>query len=357
MSQFENAEFQTSLRASLEKLGIKAGEVETVEPDENLDGDAESVLEGVNPNPGAGLQSGADELEGENLEGESGDKALGDGHYTVSKLAEAIGWEAADLYTDLVVPFGNGESMTLGQMKDERDQLLSQQAEVGQMREQMQQQYQQFQVQMRQWMQGQQRVSQEVQQAQDEVSAIKAQYASYDWEGLERDNEGRAANLKQKFAQALSQAQGQLQGAVQRQQQAMQQYHQQMMVAEHQKAVGLVEEWKDPAVMQAEIPQMQQYAMSKGFSPQELQSIHSGAAKAILRDAWLWSKHKQEVAAATNKVRNAPKPVMRPGAGGAQVMRSKAQQQNVEKLSNQAKKTGRMQDKLAAARAIVRNSN
>ncbi len=115
----------------------------------------------------------------------------------------------------------------------------------------------------------------------------------------------------------------------------------------------MVPEWQDAKVFRVEEPQISEYLISMGFTPQQLQSIVAAAPRAVARDAWLYRQHLQQVSTAKGKVRAAPKPVMRPGGGPG---RKTISDKQAEQLTARARQSGRASDKLAAARAIVGTS-
>ena len=267
--------------------------------------------------------------------------------YKAAELAEAIGWEPAELYNRLDVPIGNGETLSLGEIKDRFDGLAAQQAEVQQARTQLEQQQQQL-------LQAQTGVSEEVQEAQGQIKSIEAQYSQVDWDALGKSDPGKAALLKQQFATAYAQAERGAQEAQTKFQQQQQQIAQQQLVEHDRRLMELVPEWKEHKTFTAELPQIQQYLVERGFAPQEIAGIYHAGARAVARDAWLWNQHKGQVKQAQKKMRQAPKPVMRPGQGAP--AKQQRQDRRANDLEARAIRTGRNSDKLDALRAIVQTS-
>ena len=290
------------------------------------------------------VQTDADE--GEAVAEEAGDR------YKPAELAEAIGWDAPTLYNSLTVPLANGKSLTLGEMKDQFDGVLTQQAEVETARQQLANQYQELQQQQQQMVQGFQGVSQEIQEAQGQMRAIEAQYEQVDWDRMDKDDPGKAANVRQKFATAYSRAEAQLQKAQTEAEQAQYQVANEMRGREAQRLTSLVPDWKDMKKYEEEAPQIQQYLMSRGFNEQELATIFHAGAWAVARDAWLGQQGRQAVEQAKGKIRKAPRKIMRPGGPP----RRQVAEKRVNALSARARQTGQPGDKLAAARAIVQQS-
>jgi len=273
--------------------------------------------------------------------------------FKVAELAEQIGWEATDLYNDLVVPLVDGTSLTLGEMKDQYDQVAERRAEVEQAQAGLQQQYQQLQQYQQQLMSGAQAQTQEIAQAQGELIAIEQQYGSVDWDKLEQDDPGRAANLRQRFATAYAGAKQKLQETQQQHQQQAEQWHRQEIQRHNQALLEMVPEWKNQETWQKESQEIANYLLQSGFTAEELPQIYHAGARKVARDAWLWNQHKAQVGKAQEKVRKAPKKLMRPGQPKAN---TKAQDARVDQLKARAKQTGTQGDKIAAARAIVQSA-
>ncbi len=313
-----------------------------------------------------------DEVPGETLEGASedletdADEDLDEDHegdakpaetpdkYRLKDFAEAIGWNVEDLYSDLEIPLARGETVTLGQLKDEVQTLDARKAEVDQARQQIEQAAQQMQQYQQQMLSGAQQQSQEVQDAQRTMAGLEYQYGTIDWDKLEAENPGVAANQRQKFATAYGAAEAKLKAAQQTEAKARQEMAQRMMYEADQKLVQMVPEWQSVEKFREEMPQVQQYLVSKGFRPEELQTIIHPAARAVARDAWLWQQHQAKVGKVSEKVRKAPRRVLRTERAPEV---SKTAQRKADELSRRALNTGRSVDKLAAARAIVQSSS
>lgn len=309
--------------------------------------------------PGAEDESDSDdESEGEpagelDSEEDEGEEKQGERQqYKVAELAEAIGWSPSELYTDLVVPLGNGESMTLEELKREGENRRNAQAEIEQARQQVQQQAQELQRQYQELISGAQGISEEIDNASANMRAIEAQYANVDWDRLEQQDAGRFAAYQQKFATAYARAKAQYEQAKDKHAQQSQNLRQQRIAAEQQKALSLVPDWRDPATLQKEQEGMTQYLLTKGATREDLAAIESGLALAVIRDAWLYYQQTQATAKAVDRMRKAPKQVVRAGRGTAKAVASA----KVNELEKRAIRTGHPSDKLAAARAILQSS-
>lgn len=350
-----------ALHEKLDQLGAPARATQpaeepvdepTVSDDENQD-----ELLAEQPNDDSGEEYLVDEAEeGDEIEadegGEEATEQVAD-TYKPKELAEAIGWDAATLYTSLTVPLGNGKTVTLGQMKDDYDSVERDKAEIETVRQQLAAQYQELQQQQQQVVQGYQGVSNEIMEAQGQMKAIEAQYEQVDWEKMDSENPGLAANTRQKFATAYSKAEAEMKAAQEKAQQSQVQAINEMRAREAQRVVQLIPEWEDMKTYEAEAPEINKYLMSRGFTEQEIGTIFHAGAWAVARDAWMGSQARQEVEKAKVKVRKAPRKIMRPGGGPA---RRQIADKRVTQLSDHAKRTGQPQDKLAAARAIVQQA-
>jgi len=312
--------------------------------------------------------SGLDDSAGENPEGvvdtetetevaETSGEVATDGKsqtFKPAELAEAIGWEAKDLYDDLMVPVGNdGETLSLGAIKDRMDTLSNSETEVNEARRELQARFEQLHAHQQQLTAGFAGVSEEVGNAQRKLVGIEAQYSAQPWEQLDAENPGQAANLRQKYSAAYGAAEAEMQQAQAHQAQVQTQSYQQMVTAENQRLVGLVPEWKDMNLFRTEEPQISEYLISMGFRPDQLQGMTAAAPRAVARDAWLYRQHLKKVASAKGQVRAAPKPVLRPGGGPG---RKTISDKQTDQLAARARETGRASDRLAAARAIVGTS-
>jgi hypothetical protein len=334
--------------ASAEELALEEAEdegtpgTEEEEPEEQADDDLEASEE-ESDDEGEASGSAADEGEERTT-------------YKVADLARAIGWEPSDLYTDLQVPLGDGSVVTLEQLKSERDDFLAKQSEIEKSRAEIAQQAQQV-MQARQQL-SQQSTSEAYLEAVGAVKAIEAQYANVDWEQMDQQDPGRAANLRQRFATSYAAAKHAAEQVrteeEQKRYQEQYQWFQQAMVQEDQKLKAMVPEWQSMETVQQEVPQINEYLYSMGYTPEELQTVVDARARAIARDAWKWRQHQAQIGEVKKAVkRKAPKPVLRPGRGRTV---KQASERRVQALEQRALATQNQRDKLAAAREIFNQS-
>ncbi len=313
--------------------------------------DAEPIVEPREnePAPDPSLQdaTGADAVASE---GEEGAQKAGEQTYTPKSLAEAIGWTAEDLYRDLNVPFADGKSMTLGELKDAREETVRMRADLDNERNQFAQEQSNWARQSQAQAQHGAQRSKEITEAQQAMDVAQAKYNLVPWDEIEKQNPGQAANLRQRIEMEYAQAKRLLDQAQQSANTQAEQQYQQALWEHEQNLVRLVPQWRDQNVRQQEFSELSQFLVERfGFRPDELPLIQDSRAQAVARMAWEGSKKAQEAQAALSKVRAAPKQVMRSGNG----QRVDANKAETEKLKQRAIATGRDTDKVAAARAII----
>lgn len=270
--------------------------------------------------------------------------------YTPETMAAAIGWETADLYNALEIPVDDGESLTLGELKDRRHEIEEVKAQIGQERAKLNEERQALEQHRAQILGGQQAISKDMAEAQSAMAAVQGQYESVDWDKLEEKDPGRAANLRQKLSMQYANAQQQFAGAQQRNEHERGQLHQQYIGEQRNRLLSLKPELKDTDV-KARFSEALEYASSYGITKQQLEGLGDAGAVAVLMDGLRWRQHQAEVEKSKDKVRAAPKPILKPGAGGS----TKRTQQKADQLVKKAHGSGKRRDKLAAAKAVLRD--
>lgn len=272
-------------------------------------------------------------------------------------FAKAAGWEPADVYSLSMTLDDGGDgrdptTLRLGEIKDKLQQYAASEAELQQQRAQLDQEVQAFRQYAGQQQQGQQAMTEELAQATQRVAEVKAQHDSIDWDKLRESDPSRYAAAKQDFGVALANANQAARQAGEQAQYQQQTYQQQRLQFEGNKLLDLVPEWRDEQRRTTEVPQVQEYLMSRGFDPTEIQHLYHGGAYAVARDGMLWRQHQAEVEKARGKVRKAPSPVMRPGSGNGM---SQHRSKQLDALERRARETGRTDHKMAAMRALFEN--
>jgi len=219
--------------------------------------------------------------------------------YSVSSLAEAIGWEAADLY-DVEVGMGaEQEPIKLGVLKDEYQGVIRERDSMKTQMNEMQAQLQSAQS----GVQAGQQASQEIMQAQAQKEAIVLQYQQVNWEELEKTNPGEAALHRQKFQTAFNQAEG----AIQQAHQNEEQMRQQGMQSAVQKMHEMFPQWSDTTVMNADHETIRGAFREYGYDDQMINHIADPRALAMALDNAKMKAEKVAATASIQKVRAAPK--------------------------------------------------
>ena len=125
----------------------------------------------------------------------------------------------------------------------------------------------------------------------------------------------------------------------QQQQQEQQQQMQQHLAQQHQTLVDAIPEWKDPKVMQQEKAQIRDYAMTIGYSEQEISQVYDARAVQALRHGMIASglqgKGKVKLKPAAPAIR-----AVTPGSAPEQPRK----QTSVHKAKIRLAKSGKMSD-------------
>jgi len=102
------------------------------------------------------------------------------------------------------------------------------------------------------------------------------QFATIDWESLKNDNPLEYITKRDEFREAqdkVRQSQYQQQQTQQLQQQEMARSHQQVLQEEHGKLVEALPEWNEPQSRQALSADIKAYALSQGYTAEEIGSL------------------------------------------------------------------------------------
>jgi|GEM_PF-2196184 hypothetical protein len=262
---------------------------------------------------------------------------------TIGGLAEAIGWEAADLY-GMNVPMGDGqEAVPLGQLKDRyQESLRTETASKARITE--------LEAQAAQYQGNSERVnavSQEMQQAQAALVSLQNQYQGIDWAEAEQNDPGQAALSKQKFQEAYSQARGQVQQVEQQQNHFKAEHLQQQSARMHE----LIPSWSDPEIMKQGQNDIKETLTGLGFNSQEINTMADARAVYMLNDYVRLKKLEASSSAAIDKARSARK-APRVLKGGGRAVNHDA----VKSLANKATRTGDKTDKFNAVKALLSGS-
>ena len=139
------------------------------------------------------------------------------------------------------------------------------------------------------------------------------QFANIDWERLKTENREEYLTKRDDYRQAqegIEQLKAQAGQAQQQQQQEMQVQHQQMLQEEHSKMVSILPEWNDPNTQRAIAKTISEFALTKGYTQEELSQLVDHRSILVLMQAKAYedmTRKQHEVRA--KKVKNKPKVV------------------------------------------------
>ena len=136
------------------------------------------------------------------------------------------------------------------------------------------------------------------------------QFANVDWERLKTEDREEYLTKRDDYRQAqegIEQLKAQAGQAQQQQQQEMQVQHQQMLQEEHSKMVGILPEWNDPDTQRAIAKTVTEFALTKGYSQEELSQLVDHRSILVLMQAKAYedmTRKQHEIRA--KKVKNKP---------------------------------------------------
>lgn len=315
---------------------------------EQLEARMAARAEAEPPPPEEELQEGAPEGEEATPEGEEAPEAPEE-IQSLLDFGKAAGWGPEDLYA-LKFKLDTGEELALGEVKDRLQTYAREQAAVQEQTQRLNEYAQRLQAQAEQYFSQRQAEGAEAQAAREAMLQVEARYNSVDWDKLAQSDPGRAALLQQQLAVDYAGAKQQHATALAREQQAAAQMTEQARAQHAQALLQLVPEWRDQARVQAEYPALQTYLQRQGFRPDELETIYDARAITIARKAMLYDQGVTKMKETQEKVRAAPKPVLRPGTG---MLRGAAAQAHEAALVKKAQTSRNREDRDAAGAAIL----
>jgi len=139
------------------------------------------------------------------------------------------------------------------------------------------------------------------------------QFANIDWERLKTEDREEYLTKRDDYRQAqegIEQLKVQAGQAQQQQQQEMQVQHQQLLQEEHAKMVSILPEWNDPDTQRAIAKTISEFALTKGYTQEELSQLVDHRSILVLMQAKAYedmTRKQHEVRA--KKVKNKPKVV------------------------------------------------
>ena len=262
--------------------------------------------------------------------------------YTVKSFAEAVGWEAEDIYNDLTIPMDNGENIPLGEFKNNYQNLVRDHEATKTQLQQAQQGVESA----RNGATQQQQMSQEMMQVAGALQSLDKLEKDTNWQEIE-DLDPTSA-LLQRGKIDRERAQLHQQG---RQIQAKQNQEQETFKQEaRDKMLELVPEWKDVAVYNKDYAEIRSVMQTHGFGYSDIDNIQDPRQLALLKQL-VGLVSKQKVASeAANKVRQAPKTLK--GRKPEIVKKNTIS----DKLIAQAGKTHSKKDEHAAIKSVLMQS-
>jgi hypothetical protein len=263
-------------------------------------------------------------------------------------FGKAAGWDPEDLY-GLTFNLDTGEPVKLGEIKDRLQGYERERAHLAEQEQRLQAYAKQMEEQAQQYFTQRQTEGAEAQQARQEMAVLEARYASVNWDSLAQSDPGRAAYLQQQLAAEYAGAQRKHQDALAKEQQAQTQFLEQSKTQHAQQLLKAVPDWQDRAKLTEELPAIQSY-LGQWFQPQELDTIYDWRAMVIARKAYLYDKGQERVKEATEKVKAAPKPVVRPGAP---MLHGAAAQSREQAMIKKARESGNRHEIEAAAASVL----
>ena len=139
------------------------------------------------------------------------------------------------------------------------------------------------------------------------------QYANIDWETLKSQDKEEYLTKRDEYRKAqesIQQLQVKAQEAQQQQEREMQVQHQQVLQEEHAKMVSILPEWNDPDTQRAIAKTISEFALTKGYTQEELSQLVDHRSILVLMQAKAYedmTRKQHEVRA--KKVKNKPKVV------------------------------------------------
>jgi hypothetical protein len=136
------------------------------------------------------------------------------------------------------------------------------------------------------------------------------QFANIDWERLKTEDREEYLTKRDDYRQAqeqIEQLKGKAGEAQQQQQKEMQVQHQQVLQEEHAKMVSILPEWNDPNTQKAIAKTVSEFALSKGYTQEELSQLVDHRSILVLMQAKAYedmTRKQHEIRA--KKVKNKP---------------------------------------------------
>ncbi len=317
-------------------------------------GDGQDPLD-EDPNALAGAQDDSDGDDGAGLEGDEGGEDDGTEIRKFTDLTALFGDEevtAEDLY-NLELVSGDGESLTVGQLKDmyqQRQAFETEKAEFAKQREQQAKELEEARQQATLQTGEIQQLPQELREAEAVILSIRQQAQTYDWAKLEQEDPGEAALLRQKFRDAHD-------AAVAKHETLWKDYNvkrgeawQSFIAGQKEKMFQRIPEWRDDDTLTQERKDIDTLVAKYGFTSQEMDSVVDPRLSQLLRDYMLLRKKFDAALKNHTKVKQRGNKVLRTTVRS----KPKARLQQIEERARSPEAT--RQDKHEAQKALLQQA-
>ena len=261
-----------------------------------------------------------------------------------------------DLYSLELVTAGDGQAVTVGQLKDlyqDRQTFEQQKAEFEKQKIQQQEEQEELErarQQVASQFQSPDEIPEELWKARGQLEAIDLYIGSIDWGKLEQDDPGKAALMLQRYQTAKQDAIGKfdkLQAEyADRQRTARNDY----IVSQRRETLKRIPDWENSETLRTDQEKLNALAGNYGFDPQFVSSISDARLLHMMRDYAMLKEKLDSMNTDGKKVEKRGNPVLRPTFRDT----GKSRLKNAE---NRAKQPGATKaDKHEAVRAILQES-
>lgn len=213
---------------------------------------------------------------------------------------------AEDLYA-LEVISGDGESLTVGDLKDHwqnRAAFETEKAEFAKTREQQAKELEELRSQATAQVGEFQQLPQELREAEAAILAIRQQAQAYDWKSAEDEDPGAAALTRQKFRDAYDAAADRYRQLWGEYTTKKQEAYRSFVATQREKMFERIPEWRDDKVLTQDREAIDKTVAAYGFSKAEIDSIVDPRLSQLLRDFMLLKTKFQNAVNNRNEVRN-----------------------------------------------------
>ena len=181
-------------------------------------------------------------------------------------------------------------------------------------------------------------------QAIESNYSIATQFENTDWERLKLEDREEYLTKRDEYREVqdkIRDLQGKQQHAYEQQHRETQSQHQRLLQEEHAKMVQILPEWGEPDTQRAIAKSVGEFALSRGYSQEELNQLVDHRSILVLMEAKAFADMQgKQLKARAKKVKNKPK-VVRSSAKKEKTDRGKAVR---TKQMKRLQETGRVQD-------------